>query len=46
MSALFIVGKSILSTTSGLISANKKLFLKNLYLSSLSNMEKVETIIP
>ena len=30
----------------GLISANKKLYLKNLFLPSLFNMEKVEITIP
>ncbi len=46
MSALLMVKKNIPSTMFGLISANKKLSSKNLSLSSLSNMEKVETTIP
>ena len=42
---LLIFKKDISSTTSQLTSANKKLFLKNLSLLSLFNIEKVETII-
>ncbi len=41
-----MIKKGIPSTTSGLTSVNKKLFLKNLSLPSLSDMEKIETIIP
>ena len=45
MSILLMVRKGISSIVSGLTSANKKFFLKNLSLSSLSNMEKVENTI-
>ncbi len=40
-----MVKKSISSTISDLTLVNKKLFLKNLSLPSLSDMEKVETTI-
>ncbi len=40
-----MVKKGISNITSGLISANRKLFSKNLFLSALFNMEKVETTI-
>lgn len=45
MFVLFIIRKSILKTIFDLTLANKKLSLKNLILLSLSNIEKVETII-
>ncbi len=46
MSALLIARKNILKTISGLILANKKLFLKNFTLLFLFDIEKVKTIIP
>ena len=45
MSVLIIIRKSIPSTTSDLILANKKLFSKIFSIPSLFNMEKVEIII-
>lgn len=41
-----MIKKDIPSTISGLISANRKLFSKNLFLLSLSYIEKIETTIP
>lgn len=40
-----MIRKDISKTKSGMSLANRKLFLKILSLSSLSNTEKVETII-
>lgn len=40
-----MVKKSILKTISSLISANRKLFLKNLFPSSLSNIKKIDITI-
>ena len=45
MSVLFMIKKSILSIISGLILANKKFFSKNLFLLSISKIEKMKTII-
>lgn len=46
MLTLLIVRINISSLISGLISANKKLSLKNLILLFLSNIKKIETTIP